>query len=1246
MIKRTIKLSTLLALALTFSIIFYIGATLTGLKVTLSVIEHFAPGQLKIDTVSGSLASYIRIDRLRYHNKNLTVSANNITLKLQLLSLLWNRLTVSYFHVSNLKIVNKPVKSKTTNAPPSFNLPLGINLDDIDINYLDYSNGIKQQIIRHLIINAGIGSNRVDLDKLYAEYNNAEYIVNGLVNLDPLNISLHFAQQKKQDTTIAGKISARGNWKKITLHSELNIPVKITADGSIFNLFTKPEWMLNGTINNIFVSKQEQYEGTFKGAGGIKKLQLESDWTSTKNKHGAFKIKISSKDISKQKFNIEANWYNIFLPTQDQNQIISPIGELKLNGAINNYSLTTNMILRGKFIPHANVIVNAQGNRNQLNVSQINIFTMNGTLDGNGKLSWKNNLNYFIKLHAEELHTDTKWVNFPSSLSFNLLAMRNNGNTNYTMSNLAGTVNKAAVSGNVVYSQRKSGSQAASVDISAGNSYIHSKLTKNNVLNINWDINIDKFRDLAPILAGSLVSTGQLYKNSNSVYRIQGNASGSDLSIENYQIGKLSSDFLINTDTDKDTIINLKSSNININGYSFDQFNLQTEGKNPNHIINVMADGLDSKIDLNLNADYKNYTWYLRMPRFNLISKSFGSWRLHKIVHAEIADKDFTIKDFDWGSQTRRAKLNISVLDHTLTNANIRLNNFSLEILNNFLPEKLRLYGMLNVLADYNLEQGLINSKLNVDMSRSRILYYFKRRMHQLNLKRNVISATINDNNLTSSIDLLFNQNDFIKLNLSMDDFNPNKLFDPQQKIEGRIQTNINSLEFINPFMPVADTLSGKFTANMAWNGNVNRPNLKGSASLHNGNLVISNQGVNIRKLNLQINALKSEINYFLDANSGKGTIKIKGKSQQNNNFDTELNISGNNFEIDNTPSYHITVTPNLTAKLSSKHLDINGSLYIPMALINLMSYSNVTTLPNDVEIIRSTQEDSNQSLLDNLYTKIHLKLGKNIQLKTKMISANLAGDLQLQDTPTTEPTANGELTIVKGDVTAFGQKLTIENGKLLYAGGPTTNPGLNIKAEKKITTYASPISNTLAQKSLTSNSTVGTAQLSAPFQRQIITVGVSVSNTLKEPHILLYSDQANLSRADILSYLLLGYPLSQASGQQGEALIQAASALGSSGGGEMSGIISDLKDTFQLNEISVQSSNYVNTSTNTIQQNTSLILGKMLSPSLYIRYSIGLVIPVDTISATYSFSNNWSLKTESNTLGNGVDLIYSWEND
>jgi len=58
----------------------------------------------------------------------------------------------------------------------------------------------------------------------------------------------------------------------------------------------------------------------------------------------------------------------------------------------------------------------------------------------------------------------------------------------------------------------------------------------------------------------------------------------------------------------------------------------------------------------------------------------------------------------------------------------------------------------------------------------------------------------------------------------------------------------------------------------------------------------------------------------------------------------------------------------------------------------------------------------------------------------------------------------------------------------------------------------------------------------------------------------------------------------------------------------------------------------------------TSLMLGKYLTPDLYVGYGVGLLDAVNTFNVKYRLSKRLMFESNSSAIGTGADLIYTIE--
>jgi translocation and assembly module TamB len=189
---------------------------------------------------------------------------------------------------------------------------------------------------------------------------------------------------------------------------------------------------------------------------------------------------------------------------------------------------------------------------------------------------------------------------------------------------------------------------------------------------------------------------------------------------------------------------------------------------------------------------------------------------------------------------------------------------------------------------------------------------------------------------------------------------------------------------------------------------------------------------------------------------------------------------------------------------------------------------------------------------------------------------------------------------VVDGTFGAFGQRLEIETGRLIYTGGPLENPGLEIRAVRRV---------------------------------DQVTAGALVRGTLQQPEISVYSDPP-MPRAEALSYLTLGRSLSDLQSGEQRTVNQAANSLALSGGNV---IAQDLGRRLGFDDVSV--------SADDDGQGASLVVGRYIGGGVYVGYGLGLFDTVNTLRLRYQINQRLSLEATSGEE-QAADLFYTFERD
>lgn len=259
-----------------------------------------------------------------------------------------------------------------------------------------------------------------------------------------------------------------------------------------------------------------------------------------------------------------------------------------------------------------------------------------------------------------------------------------------------------------------------------------------------------------------------------------------------------------------------------------------------------------------------------------------------------------------------------------------------------------------------------------------------------------------------------------------------------------------------------------------------------------------------------------------------------------------------------------------------------------------------------DAVVIKDRDGKSPQAVAQRMetYADVRVVLGQDVQLDTPAFKGKLQGNLRVVETPQLAPRGSGNVAVVAGKYKIYGEEIDIQRGQLLFSNSPLDNPGLDLRVARQ------------GRDAVSSDE---------------ITAGAQVRGTLKKPQLTLFS-QPKMSDPDILAYLVLGRaPQSGGSTSETAMLFKAASALSSGGGG----VTKSLGDTFGLDSVELGGSG---------GDDTSLMLGKYLTPNLYVGYGVGLLDAINTFNVKYQFSKYVMFESASSSAGTGADLTYTIE--
>lgn len=451
------------------------------------------------------------------------------------------------------------------------------------------------------------------------------------------------------------------------------------------------------------------------------------------------------------------------------------------------------------------------------------------------------------------------------------------------------------------------------------------------------------------------------------------------------------------------------------------------------------------------------------------------------------------------------------------------------------------------------------------------------------------------------------------------------------QPIVGKAELSVNNLQFITHYWPVLKNPQGNVQLLFKLSGALNQPIFNSEMTLRQGMVTIPRLGITLNKINFDAAFDEhKKLNYSGTAQSGSGHAIFQGLTDFSQPFfPTTLHLQGQNLEAVNLAEIKVQCTPDLQLQYAQQHLDLTGKIAIPKAIVTPKNFSHTVSLPSDVVIVDQPKVEGSLPFTTTMQINI---TGEDIFLHYNDLEATLHGHLQIMQDPDSPATAVGSLAMTKGTYHAFGRDLIIQDGHFVYTGNQLTNPGLNIKAVRQINSIKMNESSHFYEANANSFQAV-------PIGNQLIMAGLQINGTLNHPATTLFSVPSDLSQNDILSYLLFGYPQSQANGHDVKTILSAASSLNL--GGSMT---KKIQEKLGLNELNVESTQIFDPVKNTVVPTTSLVVGKQLARDLYVHYSIGLFNPVSVLNLRYILSKRFSIQSETSNIDNGADLLYGIE--
>lgn len=905
---------------------------------------------------------------------------------------------------------------------------------------------------------------------------------------------------------------------------------------------------------------------------------------------------------------LSANWHDLDLPLGGR-LLHSPGGSLQLSGIPDDYRVSASARLDGQSLPAASLRLDGSGDRNGLQLQTAELDVLNGKFAGSGGIGWDHGLSADLRFTAAGIDPGRFWPDWSGKLGGQgRLRVRQAGaafRAALEQVDVKGSLRGKPISlgldavvepGSISLSRARLDSGNAALQIQGRAGRDRSDL--------HWRIAVPDLSALLPDGSGSIHGQGHFAGTLQRPLLTAG-LQLRDIHSPWISAGSAALDANIDLQDGDKVDLRLNTSGLAYHTFTLQQAQLQVTGSAGRHDYSLTAKSAGAELQLSGEGRYQGGAWQGRTGNLRLQLGDYGVWQLQDPVTTRVSRGRLTSDTLCLQNNNSAACLGGDWRDADHWNGSLTLQHVPLALGKAYFPDYLKADGDFDFDLHGRRQDGRLSARSSLSLSPGSVAFQIDVDKYQrFQYNSGGFTLTLDGDHLDGKLNLQFADTATpLQADLHLTGLRPLAPDLSAVQVRASASGAIDNLEFVSSITPVITDASGRLGLNLNLRGTAAQPQLSGAFKLADAGFYVPDLGIQVQNMNIQGSTTRAGKYEFAGQwQSGKGIARIKAQVQETPAGAPVLHatVTGKDTEIINLPEVWAVASPDLTLDMAPQRYAVRGSVLVSRGSINLDEIRTTTSVSGDVVLV-DRPAGPKTAKLPPVNTDVTLKLGDDVNLKGHGISGKLQGQLGIRNG--TEPGSlrgDGEIRIVNGKFSAYGQSLQIEEGRMIYQQAPLDNPELRVRAVRHV-------------------------------EDQDITAGVKVNGYLKDPQVNLFSSPV-MDDQQVLSYIVFGRPLDSLSMGQGTDLISAATTLGLQNSGFLT---SSLANTFGLSELRVK-----RTTETTGQTNTSLVVGKYLTPKLYLSYGIGLFQTLSTARLRYDISRHWSLQAEQGTE-TSADLLY-----
>ena len=926
------------------------------------------------------------------------------------------------------------------------------------------------------------------------------------------------------------------------------------------------------------------------------------------------KVQVDAKPVAAD---LDFKWNDVELPADIAGQELATHGHLHAGGSAEKFAAEGEFAVGPPGKP-ADIALKLDGTPQAIRLHQLDLKQARGGLNASGEIVLQPQLGWRLDAHAQHLDPGAFAKDWAGSVDFTLSTngkMENNGPAgSLKLDHLGGTLRQRPLSGNADLSFAPPLTIAGSLNLASGSSSVAVHGKNGAQTDVRVDLAVTSLDDWIPHAGGSLRGNIALL-GAWPKLAARGRIDGSKIMFGDIQADTLAFDVDAPDVSAAGGKLNVDIKTFSAGGHVFDTVKLDAHGDQAAHSVALDARGPQLGISLALDGaltQRKGGTdWRGRLNALSLAPVNEPAWTLGKPTSLTYTNGDIGLDELCLGSGESHACVSATQTTAGSAQARFSLQHLPLATISRFAsPDAaLVLAGTLdgngNIVHGSN---GALEGHATLTSASGSIAYAEQADQPLVAYKDFRVEATLAQQH--GSIDIHAGLNDggrldgHIGLGAAVNDSMP---------LSGEISANLANLGLIDLLSTQTSATKGKLDARITLSGTTSAPGVAGQLALTDFTTEVPAAGLKLHDGKVVLHSDDGR-SFRVDGGigSGDGKLALSGEVGVGADAPISIKITGENFIAADIPGAQVQISSDLTVARNAGKYSVSGTVTIPQANIDMAKLPGGGAAASSPDVVVTDAErapvaaslpieaDITVKLGAGKKLDLDLRQGREVHLVGLGLDGYLSGQLAVQDRPGRVTTGRGQV-VVNGTYKAYGQELKIEEGRLLFAGTPIDNPGLDLRATRS-------------------------------FTDPDVTAGLQVRGTAQVPVLTVFSNPA-MEQSDALSYIVAGKPMSQLKSGEGDAVGSAARALGTAGGDLLA---KNIGNRMGVDDVGVTDSTAVG--------GAALTVGKYLSPRLYLSYGVGIFTPGEVVTLRYRLTRLFNIEIQNGTLSSRAGINYKIE--